>query len=206
MSPFGQQPTSTANYGCKICMSFLEGYRGPLLRITSRGGKCRAQEGSRNRMFDLTVRALTTERMPLLYRMAQLAMPDLSLSAWHEFASARIARNRVDPGGIFVAEDRNRHVLGFASYLISDHPRHVRILMADSLFAPGIIERQSETVLILLLEAMENLARVHHCNAIHIQLEALETKTSTPHTHRILGTAGYSRESLAHCKPLEPAF
>ena len=154
-------------------------------------------------MSDLNVRALTQERSVLLYRLAQLAMPELSLSAWHEFASGRIARTGAEPGGILVTEDRNRYILGFASYLISDHLRHVRILLADNLVAPGIVEGQRETVLILLLEAMENLARVHDCNAIHIQLEAPEAVTLAPDMHRVLRTAGYSRELLACCKPLD---
>lgn len=154
-------------------------------------------------MFDLNVRALTTERMSLLYRIAQLTIPDLSVSAWHDFASARIERNRGDLGGILVTEDRNRYLLGFASYLISDHLRHARLLTADNLFASGMVVRQSETVLILLLEAMENLARVHDCNAIHIQLDVPEAKTSLCHMHRALETAGYNRELLAYCKSLE---
>lgn len=154
-------------------------------------------------MSYLSVRALGLDRVAEAYPLANLGIGGLSPEIWQRFASQRILQSEPLAGGILTAQDQRDSIIGLASYLVKPDLRRTPSLLVDHLFAVGILERQRETALSVLLESLHDVARDHRCAELDIHLESSISAQVDSTVLELLRRRGHREKGLTFSKSFE---
>ncbi len=151
-----------------------------------------------------TVRHLSLDEVERAYPLVQSAAGGLSLENWETYAAGRLASGVVAPrahSGIVAVENAEGYLQGLFGYRVDTDLRCGLTLQCENLIALAMIK--SDPVIAALVEAMESLARMRGCQALHVTIQQPGAGT-TGHGPKVLKGAGLSAETVGFCKRLEP--
>ena len=144
------------------------------------------------------VKHLSVDRVDQAYPLLQSATGDLSLEKWRSYAATRSAPGGVIPdggGGVVCVENSEGYIHGLFDYRIDVDLHCGRTLVCGNVVAWDILNARS--VLAVLFEAMDSLAKEHRCQAVHVSVP----RAGVALVPR-LEDVGYSVGSVGLCKRL----
>ena len=130
----------------------------------------------------------------------QSSLPGAQIESWRRFANDLSYRPESEAG--IIAVQNGDYLHGLFSYAIGPHPAHQRLLTVDNffvldLFNPGLVAD-------VLLDAVDQVARRYHCQAVHTLLPQNPYGAAADRTW--LGerfrARGHAVETKAMCKQL----
>ncbi len=157
----------------------------------------------------LEIRPLTAEGIAQAFPLIQASLPQVTLEAWHEFAAALVAQGASATTGIILVVGERDTIAGLCSYRVERDLVHGLLLNADHFLAFDLFDRRA--VAHALAAGVEEVAREHHCAAVHTNLLCPRGAAlagggvvAGGGLVKVLCTRGHRIEALGMCKPLSP--
>ncbi len=155
-------------------------------------------------MPNLKIQTLESERVAQCFPLVHLTAPGMTASAWQEYAEAHLAQGYPEPNGILVAEKLGGCILGLAVYSVDRDPLQGRTLLVKNLIAHDYFASGRRQVEQALISAIETLARLKDCRALHVIMPAASVELFPSGLHDALESEGHKLSGLSYCKPLPP--
>ncbi|HEY0833176.1 MAG TPA: hypothetical protein VGE72_04620 [Azospirillum sp.] len=151
-----------------------------------------------------TAKPLGLRQIDQAYPLVRTIAPDLEVERWRGFATALTGLSRASgaPGGIMTAQNERGYIHGLFSYSVRADLHYGQVLAVDNFIVLDLFNPAGAAS--VLLKAMEDVARAHHCAAIHT---ALPERCAGPpdERHSMLGffrDGGHKVVSPRLCKVL----
>lgn len=175
-------------------------------------------------MDDLYVaKPLGTRQIDQAFPIVSAFVPELQVDRWRSFAASlmatgaarRAARAKAEAGveedgsglaGIMTVQSRRGYIHGLFCYAVEEHLRHGRVLEVDNFVVMDMFD--ADSVALVLLRSMDQLARAFNCQAIHTQIPGApghRIEDDTVPLLRAFRQDGHMVENLRLCKPLDGA-
>lgn len=171
--------------------------------MTQIGGNPSSESIPAVRQFD--TRPLAAERIAQAFPLVQTSLPEVTLEAWCDFATALLSGGGpgdISQGGILAVMDARDTIAGLCAYHVVPDLVHGRLLAVEHFLAFDLLDRRA--VAHALAQAVEILARERRCGAIHTSLPraANADPVNGGGLLEVLSTRGHRVESLGLCKRL----
>ncbi len=155
-------------------------------------------------MPNLKIQALESERVAQCFPLVHLTAPNMTAGEWQDFAAGHMAQGHPEPNGILVAEKLGGCILGLAVYCFDRDPLQGRTLLVKNLIAHDYFASGRRQVEQALISAIETLARLKDCRALHVIMPAASVELFPSGLHDALESEGHKLSGLSYCKPLPP--
>ncbi len=152
---------------------------------------------------ELRIHPLTRAKVPQSFPLVQLAMPQLSLDLWQDYALDHISLGGMRDGGILCAEDERGYILGLLVYRIQHDLSEGNSLLLKRLIAQDQFQSRRRDIALALIRAAEALARQHRCDSLHALVPAAAGDGRDDWLLKLLTDCGHRMEALQLCKPLQ---
>lgn len=115
---------------------------------------------------------LARRQIDQAFPLVRTVLPALDVDRWRAFASALtgLAEAPAAPCGIMTAQNGHGYIHGLFSYATGAHLSHGRLLSVENFIVLDLIDVSGAAD--ALLHAMESVARMLGCGAIHTSLSA----------------------------------
>ena len=166
-------------------------------------------------MRQLDTRPLAAKRIAQAFPLVQTSLPEVTLEAWCDFATALLSGGGpglmgpglmgpglMGQGGILAVTDARDTIAGLCAYHVVPDLVHDRLLAVEHFLAFDLLDRRA--VAHALAQGVEALARERRCGAVHTSLP--RAANANPDRGggllEVLSTRGHRVESLGLCKRL----
>jgi hypothetical protein len=120
------------------------------------------------------------------YPLVQLTFPGVTLSQWLEFARA-VTRLPAKKGGLMAVRDARQHVHALFRYRVERDLPFQNILKVSNLI---VVRLPGQALGSALIESLDELASMSHCQAISLELLTASPRSETGHELQ-LSAAGF---------------
>jgi GNAT superfamily N-acetyltransferase len=145
------------------------------------------------------IRDLPATQFTQAYPLIQLTGSAIGLEDWLRHAERLIRGRAPGEAGIVSLQTERGYIHGVFLYSIDQCLDCGRVLEAETVVAPEILDR---SIAATLIEAIIAHARLHDCDAIHISLPALPEAAAT--LAPALRAAGFTTEAVRLGRSLRP--
>ena len=144
---------------------------------------------------------LDLDRVNQAYPVVHASLPSLDLKQWRRFAN-RLIRSRHPAAGIMTAQ-QGGYIRGLFCHWQQPSLKHGELLVVDNFSVLDMFDPHRAAD--LLVEAMERIAEMVQCKAIHTAMPHLQrpVETPTPH-HEPFQNRGHQMAGAVWCKTFEP--
>lgn len=152
---------------------------------------------------DLNIKPLEARHSAQSYPLAQMILPQLSLSEWLRYVEEIGKPNAFNHGGIVAAYSKRGYIHGLFAYVVGPDALHGKVLMVDNFIAFEIPAHRSVTQ--ALLSKIDTLARCYDCRAAHVQLPAgaLRSNGESNIPVEAFEAHGHNLQRVGLCKQFE---
>ena len=148
------------------------------------------------------VRPVTASQIRQAFPLIRLMDSQLTLESWVRYAEALYRRQDGGAGGIVSAQGGDGYIYGLFCYSIAPAPQFSRTLAVEHFVALDLFD--GSAVIRALIDAIERIARDHHCAQVHLTLPRarIELGKIDGSLQDSFGGAGYEVDSVRLCKRL----
>ncbi len=153
-------------------------------------------------MKRLRIQRLAASDIAKSFPLIQLAVPEMTLEAWCDYARESLYAAPYQDRGILAVIDGRSYILGLADYFFDRHVDYGRSLIVKNIVAVDLIERNRNEVASLLLTSLADMAEERGCHAIFTEVPGPHSAQDRTWMIPLLEAQGHQPAPIRFCKAL----